>query len=385
MATVELQGQCDARFKRVQEVFEASFASGAELGAGLTIYQAGRPVVDLWGGFADAAKTKPWRRDTLANVYSTTKGITALCAHQLIERGEIELDAPVARYWPEFAQHGKADIPVRFLLSHQAGLAGIAAPLAPEDLFDWKRMTRALESQPPWWKPGTKHGYHALTYGWLVGEVIRRVTGMSVGRYVREHVAAPLSAEFWVGLPEELDARTAELTQGPISTEGPNLMELVAQDPEGLLAKVFGNPPIFAVSPNSRPWRAAELPAANGHTTAHALARIYAALGNGGELEGVRLLGRAQIDAARVAQADGKDEVLPFPTRMALGFMLGTASEPLGPNPRAFGHGGAGGSLGMADPEAKIGFGYVMNLMHTGTWLIDPRPKALLAALYSCL
>ena len=386
MAKVELQGQCDARFKRVREVFESGFASGAELGAGLCIYREGRVVVDLWGGFADEAQRRPWRRDTLANVYSTTKGITALCAHQLVERGELDLDAPVSRYWPEFSESGKAELPVRYLLSHQAGLAGVSEPLAPRDLFDWRRMTRALEAQKPWWKPGTNHGYHALTYGWLVGEVIRRVSGMSVGRYVREHVAAPLSAEFWIGLPEELDGRAADLVQGPISTEGgPNLMEIAAADPEGLVAKVFGNPPIFAVSPNSREWRAAELPAANGHTTAHALARIYGALGNCGELEGVRLIGRDAIEAARVEQAYGQDLVLPLVTRMALGFMLGPANEPLGPNPRSFGHGGAGGSLGMADPEAKLGFGYVMNRMHTGVWLVDPRPHALLDALYSCL
>ena len=385
MANSVLQGQCDARFKRVREVFEASFASGADLGAGVCVYLEGRPVVDLWGGFADPAKTKPWRRDTLANVYSTTKGITALCAHQLIERGELDLDAPVARYWPEFARAGKANLPVRYLLSHQAGLAGIAEPLEAEDLFDWKRMTGALEAQEPWWKPGTAHGYHALTYGWLVGEVIRRVTGMSVGRYVREHVSAPLSAEFWIGLPEELDVRTADLVQGPISTAGPNLMELAAQDPNGLIAKVFGNPPIFGISPNSREWRAAELPAANGHTTAPALARIYAALGNGGELDGTRLLGPAAIEASRVEQAYGRDLVLPLVTRIALGFMLGPPEEPLGPNPGAFGHGGAGGSLGIADPEAKLGFAYVMNLMHTGVWLVDPRAHALLDALYSCL
>jgi CubicO group peptidase (beta-lactamase class C family) len=386
MAKVELHGECDARFKRVREVFESGFASGAELGAGLCIYREGRVVVDLWGGFADEAQRRPWRRDTLANVYSTTKGITALCAHQLVERGELDLDAPVARYWPEFAESGKAELPVRYLLSHQAGLAAVSEPLQAEDLFDWRRMTRALATQKPWWKPGTNHGYHALTYGWLVGEVIRRVTGMSVGRYVREHVAAPLSAEFWIGLPEELDGRTAELVQGPISTEGgPNLLEIAAADPEGLVAKVFGNPPIFALSPNSREWRAAELPAANGHTTAHALARIYGALGNGGELEGVRLIGRDAIEAARVEQAYGQDLVLPLVTRIALGFMLGPANEPLGPNPRAFGHAGAGGSLGMADPEAKLGFGYVMNRMHTGVWLVDPRPHALLDALYSCL
>jgi len=386
MAAVELSGHCDARFKRVREVFEASFASGAELGAALCIYRDGVPVVDLWGGFADKDRTKPWRRDTLANVYSTTKGITALCAHQLVERGELDLDAPVARYWPEFAQAGKGEIPVRMLLSHRAGLPAVAKPLAPADIFDWGKMTTALAEQKPWWTPGTKHGYHALTYGWLVGELVRRASGMSIGRYVREHVAAPLGAEFWIGLPEELDARTADLVQGPIAaSSGPNLLEIIAKDPEGMLAKAFANPPLFAMSPNSRDWRAAELAAANGHTSAHALARIYASLAQGGELDSVRVLGRDAIERARAVQSSGQDAVLPMVTRFGLGFMVPPDQEPLGPNPRVFGHGGAGGSLGLADPEARIGFGYVMNLMHTGLWLVDPRPRALLAALYSAL
>ena len=385
MAAVELQGRCDARFKRVREVFQASFDAGAELGASLCIYRDGELVVDLWGGFMDGAKTKPWRRDTLANVYSTTKSITALCAHQLVDRGELDLDAPVARYWPEFAQNGKGDLPVRLLLSHQAGLCAVAKPLTPADLYDWKTMTSALAEQKPWWTPGAKHGYHALTFGWLVGELVRRASGLSIGRYVREHVAAPLGAEFWIGLPEELDARTADLVQGPIVQGGPNMLEEIAKNPEGMLAKTFANPPLFALSPNSREWRAAELAAANGHTNAHALARIYAALAQGGELDGVRILSRDEVERARIVQADGKDEVLPFPTRFGLGFMLPTDAEPIGPNPRVFGHGGAGGSLGIADPEARIGFGYVMNCMHTGAWLFDPRPRALAAALYSSL
>jgi CubicO group peptidase (beta-lactamase class C family) len=386
MAAVELQGHCDARFKKVREIFEASFASGAELGASLCIYLDGRPVVDLWGGFADADATRPWRRDTLANVYSTTKGITALCAHQLIDRGELDLDSPVARYWPEFAQNGKSEIPVRMLLSHRAGLPAIAKPLTPADLFDWRTMTAALAEQSPWWKPGTKHGYHALTFGWLVGELVRRVSGMSIGRYVREHVSAPLGAEFWIGLPEELDARTAPLVQGPITmADGPNMLEIIAKEPEGMLAKTFGNPPLFAMSPNSRDWRAAELAAANGHTTGHALARIYAALAQGGELDSVSILGREAIERARVEHSLGQDEVLPMKTRFGLGFMMPPDTEPLGPNPRVFGHGGAGGSLGLADPEARIGLGYVMNRMHTGPWLVDPRPRALLAGLYESL
>jgi CubicO group peptidase (beta-lactamase class C family) len=386
MAAVELSGHCDARFKRVREVFAAGFESGAELGAGLCIYRDGELVVDLWGGFADPAKTQPWRRDTLANVYSTTKGITAICAHQLVERGELDLDAPVARYWPEFAQNGKADIPVRMLLSHRAGLPAIARKLTPDDLYDWKTMTTALAEQAPWWTPGAKHGYHAITYGWLVGELVRRASGMSIGRYVREHVGAPLGAEFWIGLPEELDARTASLVQGPIEAgAGPNMLDEIAKNPDGMLAKTFANPPLFMISPNARAWRAAELAAANGHTTAFALARIYATLACGGELDGVRLLGREAIENARIVQSDGPDQVLPMATRFGLGFMIPPDQEPLGPNPRVFGHGGAGGSLGLADPEAKIGFGYVMNLMHTGPWLVDPRPRALLSALYASL
>ena len=386
MAAVELQGQCDARFKRVREIFEASFASGAELGAGLTVYHDGRLAIDLWGGFMDPEKTKPWRRDTLANVYSTTKGITAICAHQLVERGELDLDAPVARYWPEFAQNGKAELPVRMLLSHRAGLPAIAKPLQPTDIFDWNTMTTALAEQKPWWTPGTKHGYHAITYGWLVGELVRRVSGMSIGRYVREHVAAPLGAEFWIGLPEELDARTAQLTQGPIHTTGQeNMLEIIQKDPEGMLAKTFANPLLFAISPNSREWRAAEIAAGNGHTTADALARIYGALANGGELDGTRLLGRDAIERARVEQSYGKDEVLPFVSRFGLGFMMPPREEPLGPNSEVFFHAGAGGSLGLADPEARFGLGYVMNRMHTGPWLVDPRPRALLRALYAAL
>jgi len=385
MAKLEVQGRCDTRFKRVRELFEAGFESGAELGAGLNVVVDGREVIDLWGGYADKDRTRPWRRDTLANVYSTTKGITAIAAHQLVERGELDLDAPVARYWPEFAQQGKAEIPVRMLLNHQAGLAAVAKPLAPEDIYDWNTMTRALAEQEPWWTPGTAHGYHALTYGWLVGELVRRVSGMSIGRYVREHIAAPLGAEFWIGLPEELDARTAELTQGPISTGGPNVFEIMQNEPNGVLAKAFGNPPLLMISPNTRAWRAAELAAANGHTTAPALARIYAALANGGELDGVRILGRETIDRARTEESYGPDRVLTLITRIGLGFFLPPANEPLGPNPRTFGHGGAGGSLGVADPEANVGFGYVMNLMHTGAWLADPRPRALLDALYEGL
>jgi CubicO group peptidase (beta-lactamase class C family) len=383
---MEIHGRFDPKFAPVREAFSGNFAAGLEVGASVAVTVDGTPVVDLWAGDA-AMGGAPWQRDTIVNVYSTTKTMASLCVLMLADRGELDLDAPVARYWPEFAQNGKAEIPVRMLLSHRAGLPAIAKPLQPTDIFNWNTMTSALAEQKPWWTPGTKHGYHALTFGWLVGELVRRVSGMSIGRYVREHVAAPLGAEFWIGLPEELDARTADLAQGPIQTgEGqPNMLEIIQKDPEGMLAKTFANPLLFAISPNSREWRAAELAAGNGHTTADALARIYGALANGGELDGTRLLGRDAIERARVEQSYGKDEVLPFVSRFGLGFMMPPANEPLGPNSRVFGHGGAGGSLGLADPEAGFGLGYVMNLMHTGLWLVDPRPRALLAALYEAL
>lgn len=384
---VKLQGSCDSRFETVREAFAQGFASGEELGAALCVVLDGRVVVDLWGGWQDEARSRPWQRDTLVNVYSTTKGQTALAAHQLVDRGLLDLDAPVARYWPEFAAGGKEDLPVRYLLSHQAGLPAVREPLPPEALYDWEQMTGALARQEPWWEPGTAHGYHALSFGWLVGEVIRRITGRSVGQVVRESIAGPLGVEFEIGFGPELDERVAGLVQGPVHVpeEGPgfDLLKEILQDPESLLARTFNNPPLG--SANARQWRAAEIPAANGHTNAFSLARIYGVLAQGGEAEGVRLLSRESIERAREEQVCGPDRVLPLPTRLGLGFFLPTEQEPLGPNPRVFGHGGAGGSYSQADPEAGMGFGYVMNLMHQGAWLVDPRPRRMLQALYDCL
>lgn len=388
--TIELRGTCHPRFEGVRKVFQESFDSGAEIGAAVSVVLDGEPVVDLWGGFRDKGRTRPWERETLVNVYSTTKGLTALAAHRLIDEGRLELDAPVARYWPEFAAAGKQDLPVRYLLSHRAGLAAVFEPLEADALYDWDAMTTALANQEPWWKPGTKHGYHALTFGWLVGEVVRRITGKSVGTYVREEIAGPLGVEFHIGCPADLDDRIADLVQGPIH-EAPDgqtfdLVQLIMSEPEGLFAKAFANPPILDMeSANSREWRAAEIPAANGHTNAASLARIYGALAAGGELDGVRVLSPEGIERARTEQSNGDDAVLPMPTRIGLGFFMPTASEPTGPNPRVFGHGGAGGSYSQADPEERMGFGYVMNHMHQGLWLVDPRPRALLAAVYEAL
>jgi len=374
---IPVHGHCDPRFEEVRGIFERSFENDEEIGAAIAFVVDGETVIDLFGGHYDAERTREWERDTIVNTYSTTKGMTALCAHQLVEQGMLDLDAPVARYWPEFAAAGKAQIPVRWLLSHQAGLPAVRKPLPPGSVCDWEVMTSALAEQEPWWEPGTRHGYHALTFGFLVGEVIRRISGQTVGAWFREHVALPLGADYHIGLAPEDDARTSDLVgrlvprAGEPGAEALDLPGPLGQmmrdmaDPTTMTGAAFNNPPGAPDSVNTRAWRAAEIPAANGHGTARALARIYGALARGGELDGVRLLEPESIDRARSEQAFGPDAVLgSLPMRFGLGFMLRQDLMPLSPSPNAFGHPGAGGSIGMADPDARVGFGYVMNKMH---------------------
>jgi CubicO group peptidase (beta-lactamase class C family) len=365
--TVEVEGYCDPRFERVREAFAASFSKG-EVGAGVSVTIAGEPVVQLFAGHADAQKSRPWERDTIVNVYSTTKGMTAICALRLVDEGRLDLAAPVAEYWPEFAQAGKQDIPVRYLLSHRAGLVALSRDLPPEKRLDWDRMVEALAAQKPWWEPGTKHGYHALTYGYLVGEIVRRVDGRSLGNYFREEIAEPLGADFQIGFGAEHDVRCADLLEAPpLPPDAPDVFELARRNPDSLQARVFGSGGIGAFSTNGRAWRAAEVPAANGHGTAAALARVYGALACGGQVDGVRVLSAEGVERATTEQSFGKDEVLaPLETRFGLGFMLTQPMIPFGPNPRSFGHPGAGGSIAFADPGAELGFGYVMNQMQMG-------------------
>jgi len=386
MTAPRIEGSCDPRFARVREALAESFTRFGETGASLALTIDNRPVVDLWVGWADGEKTRPWQRDTIANVYSTTKGMTAICALRLVDQGRLDLDAPVAKYWPEFAQAEKESLPVRWLLSHRAGLPAVSRPLAPEAMYQWDTMTAALAEQKPWWKPGERHGYHAVTYGWLVGEVVRRITGKSLGTYFRDEVARPLGADFHIGLPASEDARVAPLIPPPPPPpEQADLFAEIMKDLESMLAKTFTNPLVALDAVNTREWRGAEIPAANGHTNARALARIYGALASGGECDGVRLLSPRAIELGYTEQSDGMDAVLPLHTRIGLGFFLSTPQEKLGPNPRSFGHGGMGGSLGFADPDTKLGFGYVMNEMHAGLWLIDPRAAALIDAVYECV
>jgi CubicO group peptidase (beta-lactamase class C family) len=388
MGEIEIHGACDPRFGAVREVFETHFREGAEIGAAVAVCVEGEPVVDLWAGHADPAGTRPWQRDTLANVYSTTKGWTALCAHRLVDEGRLDLDAPVAKVWPEFAQAGKAEIPVRWLLSHRAGLPAVRELLPGDALYDWDAMCEALAAQAPWWTPGEIHGYHALTFGWLVGEVVRRVSGRSLGDFFRERFAEPLGLDLHVGLPEAEHARCADM--GPMAMpapgeaigEGMELARVILQEPEGMAARAFMNPPSMAAGPNLPAWRSAQIPGANGHGTARDLARLYGILA----LDDGRVLERGAVERCRTEQSAGPDAVLRIATRIGLGFMLPQARREarFGPGEGAFGHPGAGGSVGFADPEARLGFGYVMNRMGPRI-LLDDRALALIDAAYEGL
>lgn len=382
-----IDGDCDSRFARVKQAFEANFANGSEVGAAVSITLDGCPVVDLWGGWADAARTRPWQRDTIVNVYSTSKGITAICAHRLIDQGKIDLDEAVASYWPEFAEERKHALPVRYLLSHRAGLPAIRKPLDDATFLNWEAMCRALAQQEPWWRPGTRHGYHAMTFGWLVGELVRRVSGKGRFRdYLRDEITGPLGLDCHIGLDPEHDARVAEMIPAKPKPGQPNPFAEMAKDTESVSAKTFGNPGILNRPGfvNTRQWREAELPAGNAHTNARALARLYGALARGGEIDGFHLMTPASIERCWTEQSFGRDEVLGLTSRFSTGFMLSQSGASMGPNTYTFGHPGAGGSLGFADPKARIGFGYTMNQMNLGL-LIDPRAVPLIDAIYASI
>jgi len=380
---VKVHGRCDERFAAVKEAFAKNFESGKEVGASFAATIDGKFVVDIWGGYADAAQTRPWKRDTIVNVYSTTKVMTALCALMLVDRDQLDLDASVARYWPEFAQNGKEKIPVRYLLSHQSGLAAFDEPIPVEALYDWNRIVNILAAQKPAWEPGKHSGYHAITFGYLIGEVVRRITNKTLGTFFREEVAIPLNADFHIGLPKEFDYRVGELIPPPVLKPGdPGYVEI---DPNSLMGKVMMNPPIVNYNYlKERAWRGAEIPAANGHGNAHSVARVAAAMACGGELDGVRLLGLPAIEKAIQEQCYGTDLVMGVPIRYGLGVGLNTKEMPVGPNPRTFFWGGMGGSVMVMDLDARLSWSYVMNKM--GNIPIgDPRSQAIAKTLYTAL
>ncbi|MFF3577097.1 serine hydrolase domain-containing protein [Streptomyces mirabilis] len=381
-----VHGHCDARFAAVRTAFEENFRDRDELGAAVTVTLDGETVVDLWGGWADAARTRPWERETLVNVWSTSKGPTSLCAHILADRGLLDFDAPVAAYWPEFAAAGKESVLVRHLLSHRAGLAGLREPHDLAQLCDWELTVERLAAQAPWWEPGTRSGYHALTFGHLVGEVVRRVSGLRPGAFLEREVTGPLGIDFTIGLPEKETERAAELVHPRVASSSEQAAIFAQLAPAAVAA--LANPLVGATEANTAQWRAAEIPAANGHGTARAVAALYGIFAGRGAYGSRQVLSSEAAERVREGQGSCRDLVLgagfEHETETGLGLWLSGPNGSYGPNPRAFGHDGFGGSCGLADPESGLSLGYVMNRM--GPHIADdPRKMALVDALYSAL
>jgi CubicO group peptidase (beta-lactamase class C family) len=373
-------------FGPVADAFERNFSEHGELGAAFSLYVDGEVKADLWGGVADTQTGRPWTDDTLQLVYSTTKGAAAICVARLVAAGRISYADTVATHWPEFAANGKVDVTIAQLMSHQAGLPFATASLSFDDLMEVTPVVEALAGQEPIWAPGTRHGYHALTYGWLAGELVRRVDGRTIGQYFADEVAGPLGLDFWIGLPESEEPRVARLEAAPPPTDpevfammmqiaGPGTMGFNALFMSGVMMAGPADP--F----NSRVVHATEMPAANGITTARSLAKMYAA--TVGDVDGVRLFDDDTVAAVRAEAVNGPDACLTIDTRFGMGFMLDGEFTPM-LSPGSFGHPGAGGSLGYADPEAKVGYGYVMNQMGGGL-AGDPRTIGLNAAVRACL
>jgi CubicO group peptidase (beta-lactamase class C family) len=366
----EIKGEYDERFRCVAEALSGNLDSGRDVGASAAVVLDGRPVVDIWGGYADAARTEPWQADTIVNVFSTTKTMTALCALILADRGELDFHAPVMRYWPEFAAAGKEGIEVRELLGHTSGLSGWDTKLAAEDLADWDRCTTLLAAQAPWWKHGTKSGYHAITQGYLIGEVVRRITGQSIGRFFKQTIADPLGADFHIGLPPQADSRVAPLIPPPpVDRLDMGLPEIGV--------RTLSNPLVTGLTSAEEWWRRAEIPAANGHGNARSVAAIQSVIACGGEAAGTRLLSAQGVEALFEEQSRGPDLVLDVPLRFGLGFGLASQTMPMGPRSCAWG--GYGGSLVFNDLDARVTIAYVMNRMEGGI-VGDTRGASIAAA-----
>lgn len=392
LAAGKVQGYCAPAFQPLLDAFVDNFESDVEHGASLTVELQGETVIDVWGGFANLAERREWAQDTVGVVFSNTKAATALCAHILADAGALDIDQRVAHYWPEFAAEGKRDVTVRMLLDHSAGVPALREMLPDGAAFDWSEMTRRLAAEAPYWKPGTSVGYHGLTFGWLVGEVVRRVAGQSLGRFFNERVAAPLGMDFWIGLPESEEARVATIVPAKPAEQPRNAFEqAIAEQPESISNLYFRNTGGWRPSGfNSRRGHAAEIGAAGGITNARALARMYSALSMGGERDGVRVIGEdALARASDVSSATNEDLCLLVPTRFAAGFMRSMDNRGRGLDSAvfgrdAFGHVGAGGSLGFASPGHQVGFGYTMNHMGAGV-LLNSRADRLTQALYQVL
>jgi CubicO group peptidase (beta-lactamase class C family) len=387
----EINGYTAPGYEEIGAAFAANFADGAEVGAAVSVYRHGQLVVDLWGGIADPAIGRPWERDTMQIVYSTTKAATTACALLLVQRGELDLDTPVATYWPEFAAEGKQDLPVRWLLTHQAGLVALDRPVARLDALAWHPVVEALAAQRPLWQPGTQHGYHALTYGWLVGEVVRRISGRGLGAFFSDEIAQPLGLDFHIGLPKTEQHRVSRLVQPPLDfdqaaaadldqlPESIRALAMALADPNSLTRRAYAcvEPPFDHNDPDEQ---TAEIPATNGICTARALARFYAALI--GEVDGHRILTPATLAAATTQHTSGPDLVTLQPFHIGLGFGLPIPTTAWH-SATSFGFGGLGGSLGYADPATGLAFGYVMNNIRN-TPAADQPATNLITALRGC-
>jgi len=374
---MKIEGYCDERFISVKHAFEKNFELGLEVGASFAVSLNGELVVDIWGGFSDSAKTKPWEKDTIVNVFSTTKVITALCIHMLVDKGLIDVEDPVSKYWPEFAQASKENVLVKHLLSHSAGLPGFDEKIPGEALYDWDRITNLLASQKPLWKSGTKIGYHMITFGHLLGELVRRVTGKSLGNFFRENIANPLNIDFHIGLSESYDARIADIIppEEVFARWQVFLIKLLFRK----TVKVFFNPNLEEVDFNSRDWRSAEIPASNGHGNARSIAKVGSILACGGMFDNKKIISRSTVEKAIEPQISGRDRIMIYsPQKFSLGFGLLDDRFYLGP--RSFGWGGAGGSLCVMDLEKKLSMGYAMNKMHMKGE--DPRTGPIFKAVW---
>lgn len=389
MADLQIQGLCVSGFEQVHEAFEQNFALRNEVGAAVAVWVDGDLVVNLWGGTVDAAGTRPWRQDTLATVLSGTKALTSTCVHQLAERGEIDLHAPVARYWPEFGQAGKDAVTIAMVLSHRSGVIGPRTRLGWEQLTDWDFVCRHLAAAEPWWEPGTAQGYHMTTFGFILGEVFRRVTGRTIGHYLCTEIARPLGIDVHIGLPAAEQHRCAEPVNKPhirdllADVEAPADPATLSEHPKAGLSVAMGFAPDDELGSNNlQLWRESEFPGTNGQVSALGLATFYNALAQ------EKLLTRDHMDLVRVCQG-GFDTDLVLGRRVAdhgwgLGYML-NQRRVNGPNRRIFGHGGLGGSFGFVDLEQRIGYAYVMNRYDATKANADPRSLALSDAVYSAL
>lgn len=381
---MQIQGYFDLKFEALRDAFAALFDEPQERGMALCVQVGGETVVDLWAGVADKEGQQAWHSDTILNLFSCTKTFTAVTALQLVGEGKLELDAPVARYWPEFAAAGKDKITLRHLLSHQAGLPALRQMLPAEALYDWQTMTTALAAEQPWWALGDGHGYAPITYGWLVGEVLRRVEGRGPGESIVARTAKPLGLDFHVGLADEEFDRVAIISRGKGNfgdAAAQRLLKTMMSEPAAMSTRAFTNPPSIMTSTNKPEWRRMQQPAANGHGNARSLAGFYSGLLDGQLLESELLAELTREHAV------GEDKTLLTRTRFGLGCMLDqpeVANATYGMGPRAFGHPGAGGSIGFADPERDVAFGFVTNNLGPFV-LMDPRAQKLARLLADCL